>query len=168
MIAKLLKVMPDKSNRQIAAIVDCDHKTVAAVRAELEATGEIPQLEKTIGKDGKARKPAPDPHIKAIPDRAEARSEENRRRQAAAGNGAPPLAEKLDPTIDYLTRALSGASARATPVKAPSEISLTLDQLSALGRWILAVALELRKLGPAPPTASRHPAEPDAEPPNKH
>jgi hypothetical protein len=30
-------------------------KTVAAVRAQLEATSEIPKLQKTIGKDGKAR-----------------------------------------------------------------------------------------------------------------
>ena len=33
-----------------------DDKTVGKVRRELEATAEIPQLEKTVGKDGKARK----------------------------------------------------------------------------------------------------------------
>ena len=31
------------------------HNTVAAVRREMEATGQIDQLEKTTGKDGKAR-----------------------------------------------------------------------------------------------------------------
>jgi hypothetical protein len=55
-IADLLKAQPEKSNRQIAEQIKADHKTVASVRAEKEATGEIPQLEKTIGKDGKARK----------------------------------------------------------------------------------------------------------------
>jgi hypothetical protein len=54
--AKLLKLDPSKSNRQIAAVVGVDHKTVGAVRKEAEATGEIPQLTKTTGKDGKARK----------------------------------------------------------------------------------------------------------------
>jgi ParB-like chromosome segregation protein Spo0J len=56
LIAKLLKATPEKSNRQIAGTVKADHKTVASVRAEKEATGEIPQLVGTIGKDGRERK----------------------------------------------------------------------------------------------------------------
>jgi hypothetical protein len=55
-IAKLLKAQPEKSNRQIAEQTKADDKTVAAVRRDLEATAEIPQLEKTVGADGKARK----------------------------------------------------------------------------------------------------------------
>jgi hypothetical protein len=54
--AAALEAMPEKSNRQIAATMKVDHKTVASVRAEKEATGEIPQLKTTVGKDGKARK----------------------------------------------------------------------------------------------------------------
>jgi ParB-like chromosome segregation protein Spo0J len=53
--ARLLKTQPQQSNRVIAKTARVDHKTVGAVRAELEATGEIPQLEKTTGADGKAR-----------------------------------------------------------------------------------------------------------------
>jgi hypothetical protein len=56
LIARLLKAQPTKSNRQIAKTAKVDHKTVGAVRAQQEATGEIPQLKKTVGKDGKARK----------------------------------------------------------------------------------------------------------------
>jgi len=55
LIAKLLKANPEKSNRQIAAAVGVDHKTVTVVRAESVATGEIPQLDKTTGRDGRAR-----------------------------------------------------------------------------------------------------------------
>jgi hypothetical protein len=55
-IANVLKAAPEKSNRQIAEQVKDDHKKVGDVRAKLEATGEIPQLKKTTGKDGKARK----------------------------------------------------------------------------------------------------------------
>jgi hypothetical protein len=56
LIAKLLKVQPEKSNRAIADTIKiADHKTVGSVRAEKEATGEIPQLTKTTGKDGKSR-----------------------------------------------------------------------------------------------------------------
>jgi hypothetical protein len=56
LVAKLLKAAPAKSNRAIAEAVKVDHKTVAAVRTEKVATGEIPQLTKTVGKDGKTRK----------------------------------------------------------------------------------------------------------------
>ena len=55
LIAKLLKATPEKSNRQIAGTVKADHKTVASVRAEKESTGEIPQLQRTVGKDLKTR-----------------------------------------------------------------------------------------------------------------
>src|SRR5262249_9421426 len=56
LIGKLLKAQPEKSNRQIAKIARADDKTVGTVRAGLEATAEIPQLKKTVGADGKARK----------------------------------------------------------------------------------------------------------------
>src|SRR5262249_58475501 len=36
--------------------VKADHKTVGAIRKKKEVTGEIPQLKKTTGADGKARK----------------------------------------------------------------------------------------------------------------
>lgn len=77
LIAKLLHATPEKSNRQIAEAVRVDHKTVAAVRIEKQATGEIPQLTKTIGKDGKERahKPRPirDLAVIAAADRPAAR-----------------------------------------------------------------------------------------------
>jgi hypothetical protein len=46
---------PSRSDRQIAAGLGVDHKTVGAARDRLGGTGEIPQLEKTTGTDGKAR-----------------------------------------------------------------------------------------------------------------
>lgn len=55
LIAKVLKARPETSNLQVAKQVKADDKTVAKVRSELEATSEIPKLEKTTGKDGKAR-----------------------------------------------------------------------------------------------------------------
>jgi ParB-like chromosome segregation protein Spo0J len=51
-----LKDTPDSSNRAIAAKLGVDHKTVAGVRTRLEVTGEIPQLERTTGADGKERR----------------------------------------------------------------------------------------------------------------
>lgn len=54
-IAGLLKAKPEWSNRLIAAQLKVDHHKVAEVRRSGEATGEIPPVEKTTGKDGKAR-----------------------------------------------------------------------------------------------------------------
>ncbi len=44
LVATLLKATPEKSNRQIAATVGVDHKTVGAVRQEREVRGEIPHV----------------------------------------------------------------------------------------------------------------------------
>jgi hypothetical protein len=56
LIAKVIAAKPEASDRQIAKQVKVNHKTVGAARAEMEATGEIPQLNKTVGADGKSRK----------------------------------------------------------------------------------------------------------------
>jgi hypothetical protein len=51
-IIRALETNPERSNRWIAESVGVDHKTVAAVRQDCE---KIPQLTKTVGKDGRAR-----------------------------------------------------------------------------------------------------------------
>jgi ParB-like chromosome segregation protein Spo0J len=62
-IKQLLKVMPEKSDRQIAEMVKVDNHKVAKIRKEEEATGEVSPVEKRVGADGKARKlPLPPPH----------------------------------------------------------------------------------------------------------
>jgi hypothetical protein len=56
LVASRLTVNPEQSDRAIAETAGVDHKTVAVVRQEKIATGEIPQLPKRKGKDGKTRK----------------------------------------------------------------------------------------------------------------
>ncbi|MBR0750259.1 hypothetical protein JQ582_40800 [Bradyrhizobium japonicum] len=91
LIEKLVKATPEKSNRQIAEIARVSHVTVGTVRAKLKSTGQIDQLTKTVGKDGRARKQPTqqptvtkqkDPAIAAAADRAVARSEQSQRTQA--------------------------------------------------------------------------------------
>ncbi len=53
LIKNLLRWSSSQSNRRIAALVCCDHKTVEKYRRELQERGEIPQLDARIGKDGK-------------------------------------------------------------------------------------------------------------------
>jgi hypothetical protein len=55
LIAKALKEKPELSNRQIAEQEKVSPHTVSATRAKLEATEQIAQLKKTVGKDGKLR-----------------------------------------------------------------------------------------------------------------
>lgn len=55
-IADDLKDNPGRSNRQVAQGLGVDDKTVGSVRRALEATAEIPQLDKTLGADGKERR----------------------------------------------------------------------------------------------------------------
>lgn len=54
-IASALKLRPDSSDVILAAHVGVSDKTVATVRAELEATSEIPRLPRREGADGKRR-----------------------------------------------------------------------------------------------------------------
>jgi ribonuclease HII len=54
-IASQLLETPERSNRQIAETLNVDDKTVGAVRRQMEATAEIPQLSRTVGMDGKSR-----------------------------------------------------------------------------------------------------------------
>jgi ParB-like chromosome segregation protein Spo0J len=55
-VIEALKDNPERSDRATAKVASVDHKTVAAVRTALQATGEIPQLTKRTGQDGRKRK----------------------------------------------------------------------------------------------------------------
>ena len=55
----LIKLKPELSNRAIADLVQIDHATVGAQRRTLERTGEIHQLAKHVGRDGKMRRSHP-------------------------------------------------------------------------------------------------------------
>jgi hypothetical protein len=86
LIADLLALNPAKRNRQVAKAVGADHKTVAAVRAEGEATGEIPQLEKTAGQDGRKRpaRRCSTSSIKKIPKTSPATGPVDQKKRATA------------------------------------------------------------------------------------
>lgn len=54
-IADQLRDTPEKSDREVARIIGCSHRTVSAVRSELVATGQIAQLDYSVGRDGRTR-----------------------------------------------------------------------------------------------------------------
>jgi hypothetical protein len=53
LIANVLKVQPNVSDRAIANITKVDHKTVAPIRAEMEGRGEIPHVETRTDSKGR-------------------------------------------------------------------------------------------------------------------
>jgi hypothetical protein len=55
LVADQLRETPGRSNRLIGKQLGVHHATVAGVRAEMEGTGQIDQLERTVGSDGKYR-----------------------------------------------------------------------------------------------------------------
>ena len=54
-VADQLRETPAWSLRRTAKMLGVDHKTVASVRDEMHARGEIPQFDRTVGLDGKCR-----------------------------------------------------------------------------------------------------------------
>jgi ParB-like chromosome segregation protein Spo0J len=104
LIAKLIKAQPEKSDRQLGRMIKADHKTIGAIRAQKEATGEISPVEKRVGKDGKARKlPTKKPskrqlkHERQEQDRA--RSEVRRKENEARAKTAIWKLLQLDPVL---------------------------------------------------------------------
>ncbi len=60
LIASQMTEAPEVSDRQMSSTLDVDHKTVGAVRGELEQRGEIPHVSTTIDTLGR-RQPRPRP-----------------------------------------------------------------------------------------------------------
>jgi ParB-like chromosome segregation protein Spo0J len=83
---------PEKSDREIAKICCIDHHTVAKERRDLEATGEIPQLKKRTGADGKTRKvPAARTKAAAPPSRPSPAAQEKPHVTTADAPPPPPM-----------------------------------------------------------------------------
>jgi N6-adenosine-specific RNA methylase IME4 len=160
LIEDQLRETPEKSNRQIAAVLRVDGKTVGVARERLERTAEIPRLEKTVGADGKNRPKAfrfidPSPEGRrcilesAKPIRAKDRARRHVERMAnlariSAGN-APLVTDRKYPAglFDPPWRYKAGLSDRSAedhyPTMDPDEIEalpipdcLTKDGLLAL------------------------------------
>jgi ParB-like chromosome segregation protein Spo0J len=55
LIAEQLKDSPEWADNRVAEELGVDGKTVGSVRDDLEATSEIPKLDRLVGKDGKTR-----------------------------------------------------------------------------------------------------------------
>jgi hypothetical protein len=129
LIAKLLKAKPETSDRVIAKQTKVDHKTVGKARSKLEATGEIPQLKKTVGADGKSRskrrsKPAATPKNITELDRSNYS-------ETSATSAKPTSPAKSDPIGSPPVR-YSEAPTTLVPGLSPTAHFLINDVLSKL------------------------------------
>jgi hypothetical protein len=76
LIAKLIKAQPEKSDRQIAGTIKASPTTVGTVRAKMEATGLVSNLDTRTDKRGRqqpAKKPTPKPPAKPQPVKSDPR-----------------------------------------------------------------------------------------------
>src|SRR6516165_7209049 len=120
-IAALLKADPSQSNRQIGEQTKTSHHTVEAVRTELEATGQIAQLNKTTGADGKTRK-TKGGKTKGGKDKKQTDAQ-------AATKAYHALQEKLIDALDDLKRVSSFAHAEEYAEKTKERIDETIKAM---------------------------------------
>jgi hypothetical protein len=136
LIAKVLKAKPETSNRQIGAITKSEKKKVAAVRTELESTGVISPVEKTTGKDGKARKQRKKPSPEQVHERS--------KRQA----------EKKRAAIKATLTTLNGQAVETADLGPAAQEQLTKDaEASAEARKVENAALDAPPIAPAEQSA---------------
>jgi hypothetical protein len=126
-IGRLLNVDPGKSNREIGGMIGVDHKTVALVRAEKEASGEFPHIDhpKTTNKAKTSRGPKPSRQDPAAPG--------DTAKPAPADPKAAASADvtQIDPAIRN-TKIAAAAPARSPDDAFIAEISEELHQMAAL------------------------------------
>ena len=154
-VGELLKADPAKSDRAIGSMAKVDHKTVAAVRRKVEATGEIPQLTKTTGKDGKARTKPAGQTLEAKVKRAVAAADDHLRSMEGKPHKARPdvvdVVARVVPD-EVVPQATAAPHAKAQPEPAPPPLELRASIISAaqaarFENTLDECAKELRRIG---------------------
>jgi ParB-like chromosome segregation protein Spo0J len=97
LLGNLLQVTPEKSDRQVAELAKVDHKTVAVVRKEKEARGEIPHVETRTDTRGRRQREKVVTTIEKKPRMSRWRSLQNNVRHLKAENRR--LNEEATPLI---------------------------------------------------------------------
>jgi DNA-binding Lrp family transcriptional regulator len=175
LIAKVLKATPEKSNRQIAKIVDRSHPTVAKVRDELEKAGDVERITTSLDTKGRrqpAKKP-PRPSILDAEASAAARKAQRAAEEAELNNVEVPGKRKRVVVIE-LNPATFADAPRPTQTSFLTVIgaetilaALPLDWLEAVRAWV--VAHDARPAPAAPVSSSDDgldiPGSPRRDPP---
>jgi ParB-like chromosome segregation protein Spo0J len=102
LIGLLLKANPEKSDRQIATVTKADHKTVGAIRADLEGRGEIPHVEARTDTKGREQ-PVKKPAMKQEPEHRE----KIRRAEAITRKHAAEMRKRREDCHEYMDEKIS-------------------------------------------------------------
>ena len=104
-IGLALQEFPDRSSREIARQIGCDHKTVEAARRTQETGGEIPHVDARVGADGKSypvrREPEPEPVEDAEPEGAEETEQADAPEVSQADAEAESTGKKIPKATGY-------------------------------------------------------------------
>jgi ParB-like chromosome segregation protein Spo0J len=118
LIGDQLKELPEWANNRLASALGVDDKTVADVRARMEATSEIPKLDRLIGGDGKSRRNRAPP---------------NPRPKPPEGGGEEWSAETLAP-------AFGGKLLSDDPRQLPSDLKLALFEAGISAKQVSVIS----------------------------
>jgi ParB-like chromosome segregation protein Spo0J len=129
-IAKLLKASPEKSNRQIVEMAKVSHPTVAKIRAEGEATGDVEKVTTSIDTKGrkqpaKKKRRTPDDFVADIAAK-----------KAAPAEPEPDIAPKF-PRLRLVSSAV-----QAAPTAAEIFVETTPGLETLILAWEMASAPE--------------------------
>lgn len=155
LIGLALREDASRSDREIGRLVGCDHKTVTAVRRELEETGEIPQFEAKGGRGVTAGTPSghsdrwvPEDTVEAITQEAQRRLEAGeptdfRELAKRFGVGGPFAQQRIAVAKDRVEQAARRSEVEATeppaavrrsgPPISPADLMQRISHL--LKRW---------------------------------
>ena len=128
LLERILKANPERSNRDIASLARVSDKTVTATRGRLEATAEIPQLEKTTGADGKARPT----RRKSNRQPLKAKTSSGQLSQIALSELSKILHERPAETLEEVTRLLLRERAQIAELSLETRVDLARGSLQAL------------------------------------
>jgi ParB-like chromosome segregation protein Spo0J len=126
LIAKLIKVQPEKSDRQIAAAAKASPTTVGAVRAKMEAEGDVSNLDTRTDTKGRKQpaKRTPPASASAKPQRGDLRRAGDRSLKSEENSEGGPdvLQEMFD---DAATRGATSLVAKEGTADAPKPLHCT-------------------------------------------
>jgi hypothetical protein len=138
LIAKLIKIAPEKSNRQIADMAKTSHHTVEAVRKKMESTGQSAQLSTRIGKDGRTRPtkkktPAATTSVSAELAEPEMDAIRAKRAEHTIVNGNPPPPAEPKPGSEPVDREIiAGIQKLLAPIRAGLRLDVCKQAIAGM------------------------------------
>lgn len=142
-VVMFLKNDPVQSDRTIAKKTGADHKTVGVVRSKLESTGEIPQLEKRAGADGKIRKAEPVKPAKAEKKSTGEIPQLNKKSAQEVSPASPAVTKQVNPLEPKINKLIGVYESN---IKQLNQRKIEKDKYQAQASILRVVISDLKEL----------------------